>query len=86
MSELSKYGEKALPVLEEVLNVSAYDEVKKACVEAIKAVRAGGKIEPSKSGATSSEAADSGSSKNQKKEGEQEVTNVYGPTLADLPP
>ena len=39
VSELSKYGEKALPVLEEVLNVAAYEVVKAACIEAIKAVK-----------------------------------------------
>jgi hypothetical protein len=39
VSELSRHGEKALPALEEVLNVAAYEVVKAACIEAIKAVK-----------------------------------------------
>lgn len=39
VQELSRYGEMALPSLEEVLTVAAYDVVKAACIEAIKAVK-----------------------------------------------
>lgn len=36
IAELSKYGREALPAIEEVLGVTAYDDVKAACIEAIK--------------------------------------------------
>jgi hypothetical protein len=36
IAELSKYGSEALPAIEEVLGVTAYDDVKAACIEAIK--------------------------------------------------
>lgn len=36
IAELSKYGREALPAIEEVLGVTAYDDVKAACLEAIK--------------------------------------------------
>jgi hypothetical protein len=39
ISELSRYGGKAIPSLEEVLSVSAYEAVKAACIEAIKAAK-----------------------------------------------
>jgi hypothetical protein len=39
VQELSRYGEKALPSLEEVLNVAAYGVVKSACIEAIKSLK-----------------------------------------------
>ena len=37
--ELSFHGEKAIPYLEEILNATNYDEVRTACVEAIKAIK-----------------------------------------------
>lgn len=37
--ELSAHGDRALPALEEILSVTAYDEVKAECVEAIKAIK-----------------------------------------------
>jgi hypothetical protein len=36
IAELSKYGREALPAIEEVLGVTAYDDVRAACLEAIK--------------------------------------------------
>jgi hypothetical protein len=36
--ELSMHGDEALPFLEEVLSVTAYEDIKAACVEAIKAI------------------------------------------------
>lgn len=37
IAELSHYGSEALPAIREVLGVTAYDDIKAACVEAIKA-------------------------------------------------
>jgi hypothetical protein len=39
IKELSFHGEKAIPYLEEILNVTTYDEVRNACAEAIKAIK-----------------------------------------------
>jgi len=39
ISELSTHGDGALPALEEILSVTAYDEIRAACMEAIKAIR-----------------------------------------------
>jgi hypothetical protein len=36
--ELSAHGDRALPALSEIMSVTAYDEVKAACMEAIKAI------------------------------------------------
>jgi hypothetical protein len=38
--ELSNYGQDAIPPLEEILNITAYEDIKRACAEAIKAVLA----------------------------------------------
>jgi hypothetical protein len=38
IKELSTLGEKALPSLQEVLSVTAYDDIRAACTEAIRAI------------------------------------------------
>ena len=37
--ELSTHGDGALPALEEIMSVTAYDEIRAACMEAIKAIK-----------------------------------------------
>ena len=39
INELAARGEIALPVLEEILNVTAHEDIKATCIEAIKAVK-----------------------------------------------
>lgn len=39
VQSLSARGEAAMPSLEEIMSVTAYEEVKAACIEAIKSVR-----------------------------------------------
>lgn len=39
IKELSARGENGLTALEEILNVTAYDEIKTACIEAIKSAK-----------------------------------------------
>lgn len=39
INELAARGEIALPVLEEILSVTAHEDIKAACIEAIKAVK-----------------------------------------------
>jgi hypothetical protein len=40
--ELSTHGDKAIPALDEILSVTAYDEIRAACMEAIKAIEGKG--------------------------------------------
>lgn len=39
IKELSFHGELAIPYLDEVMSVTTYDEIKAACIEAIKAIK-----------------------------------------------
>lgn len=39
IKELSAHGDKAIPALDEILSVTAYDDVRAACMEAIKAIK-----------------------------------------------
>ena len=36
IAELAQFGRQAVPAIEEVLGVTAYDEIRAACIEAIK--------------------------------------------------
>jgi hypothetical protein len=40
--ELSSRGEEAIPSLEEILSVTAYEDIKAACIAAIKAIKENG--------------------------------------------
>lgn len=42
IKELSTQGDRALPALGEIMSVTAYDEIKSACMEAIKAIEGKG--------------------------------------------
>ena len=53
IKELSFHGEKAIPYLEEIFNVTTYDEARTACAEAIKAIK--GKAAGTSASATASE-------------------------------
>lgn len=74
--ELSVRGETALSALQEILNVTAYDEIKSACVVAIKAIK------ETESPASDSSNVTAGNKKNNEKQ-DEEKGRVR---LADLPP
>jgi len=38
ISELVHHGDEALPAIKEVFNVTAFEEIREACIEAIKAI------------------------------------------------
>jgi hypothetical protein len=74
--ELSARGEGALPALQEILNVTAYDEIKGACMDAIKAIK------ETESPMSMSSNVTVGNKKNKEQE-DEEKGEVR---LADLPP
>jgi hypothetical protein len=93
IKELSIHGKNAIPSLQEISNVTAYEEIKMACLEAIQAV--GAKEAESRGGsgvATSSATVTSTDTNHQKKakenEKEKEEVSVAESEfrLADLPP
>jgi hypothetical protein len=43
ISELLQYGDKGILAIQEVLSVTAYDDVKQACIEAIRSIGRGQK-------------------------------------------
>ena len=48
LKELSRRGENAIPMLEEILNVTAYDNIRSACADAIKAAKQNSSINAKK--------------------------------------
>ena len=91
IKELSTHGQAAVPQLEEILTITAYEEIRTACAEAIKAILANSKqggetvvVSKDNSPAT----ADTTSSKSQKKAEKEKQEGVAANELrlADLPP
>jgi hypothetical protein len=71
IKELSTHGENAISELQEIMNISAYEDIKNACVEAIKSIQALSKVEVNETSSTSdsnSSADVTTTTKDQKKE------------------
>ena len=90
IKELSAKGQNALPQLEEIFTITAYEDIKAACAEAIREIRnitddSGENLTVSESNSATTPAMMA--AKNQKKEqteGESETNSEI--RLADLPP
>jgi hypothetical protein len=52
VKELSMHGENAISELQEIMNITAYEDIKNTCAEAIKSMRAGGKVETNETSST----------------------------------
>ena len=73
--ELSSHGEKALPSLEEIRNVTAYEDIRLACIEAIRSIKGEKGSQPPGVATTDI-----------KKKKEIKDETKAEPRLADLPP
>lgn len=49
IKELSTHGEDAIYELQEIMNITAYEDIRNACVEAIKSMRTGNDVEETES-------------------------------------
>lgn len=89
IKELTTQGPNALPQLEEILNITAYEEIRKACAEAISSIRSSAEnnAETPVTGDSSAETSSATPTKLQKKgEKDGEETPEGEIRLADLPP
>jgi hypothetical protein len=92
IKELSTYGENAISELQEIMSITAYEEIRNACAEAIKSMGTRNNVEINKTYTTdsSNSTADvTTTAKDQKKEkikNEAEGAGETGVRLADLPP
>jgi S-adenosylmethionine synthetase len=93
IKELSTYGQNAISELQEIMNITAFEDIKEACAEAIKSIQTRSKVEVSEISSTikSNSTADvTTTAKDQKKEEkfekEAEGAGETGVKLADLPP
>jgi hypothetical protein len=94
IKELSNHGDDAMSELQEVMRITAYEDIKNACAEAIMSIQTRNKeVEINETSYTthdSNSTADSSTAaKNQKKEkefkNEAESTREEGVRLADMP-
>ena|ERR671922_713745 len=92
IKELSTHGENAISELQEIMDITAYEDIKNACAEAIKSIRARSKVEvnePSTNDSNSKAEDVTTTTKDQKKEKfekEAESARESGVRLAELPP
>lgn len=72
IKELSAHGENAILELQEIMNITAYEDIKSACTEAIKSIQGGREVvevnENSTNDAHSAENTSTTTTKDQKKE------------------
>ena len=61
INELSTYGENAISELQEIMSITAYEDIKNACAEAIKSMQARKSVEVNKTSSSSSTTTDSSS-------------------------
>jgi hypothetical protein len=90
IKELSTRGENAISELQEIMSITAYEDIKNACAEAIKSIQARSKVKTNETPFTndSKSSADVVVTKDQKKEkNENEVESARETRvrLADLP-
>jgi hypothetical protein len=52
IKELSTHGENAISELQEIMSITAYEDIRNACAEAIKSMRARGKVETNETPST----------------------------------
>ena len=94
IKELSTHGENAISELQEIMSITAYEDIKSACAEAIKSMRDRNNVEVNKTSSTNNSSSDSAAdvttrAKDQKKRKirkrslERETNRVR---LANLPP
>ena len=81
IKELTTHGENGLTALQEIMNVTVYDEIKAACIEAIKAAK---EKDSTNAGVRSSTTTTTTSIK--KNEGQEKDEEKGSVRLADLPP
>jgi hypothetical protein len=89
IKELSTHGENAISELQEIMNITAYQDIKNTCAEAIKSIQARGKVEVNETSTNDSNSTADVMAKDQKKEKferETESAEETGVRLADLPP
>ncbi|HEU4822136.1 MAG TPA: hypothetical protein VFS97_01810 [Nitrososphaeraceae archaeon] len=90
IKELSTHGENAIFELQEIMNITAYDDIKSLCAEAIKSIQGSRKAEVDEKSSSDANSAgdDITTTKDQKKETfekEAESGQETGVGLADLP-
>lgn len=59
IKELSTHGENTISELQEIMSITAYEDIKSACVEAIKSMRDRNNVEVNKTSSTNNSSSDS---------------------------
>jgi hypothetical protein len=85
IKELSTHGENAISELQEIMSITAYEDIKSACVEAIKSMRDRNNVEVNKTSSTNNSSSDSAADVTTRAKDKKKKNSKTKPRARDKP-
>ena len=85
IKELSTHGENAISELQEIMSITAYEDIKSACVEAIKSMRDRNNVEVHKTSSTNNSSSDSAADVTTRAKDKKKKNSKTKPRARDKP-
>lgn len=85
IKELSTHGENAISELQEIMSITAYEDIKSACAEAIKSMRDRNNVEVNKTSSTNNSSSDSAADVTTRAKDQKKKNSKTKPRARDKP-
>jgi hypothetical protein len=85
IKELSTHGENAISELQEIMSITAYEDIKSACAEAIKSMRDRNNVEVNKTSSTNNSSSDSAADVTTRAKDKKKKNSKTKPRARDKP-
>ena len=85
IKELSTHGENAISELQEIMSITAYEDIKSACAEAIKSMRDRNNVEVNKTSSTNDSSSDSAADVTTRAKDQKKKNSKAKPRARDKP-
>ena len=85
IKELSTHGENAISELREIMSITAYEDIKSACAEAIKSMRDRNNVEVNKTSSTNDSSSDSAADVTTRAKAKKKKNSKTKPRARDKP-
>lgn len=85
IKELSTHGENAISELQEIMSITAYEDIKSACAEAIKSMRDRNNVEVNKTSSTNDSSSDSAADVTTRAKAQKKKNSKMKPRARDKP-
>lgn len=85
IKELSTHGENTISELQEIMSITAYEDIKSACVEAIKSMRDRNNVEVNKTSSTNNSSSDSAADVTTRAKDKKKKNSKTKPRARDKP-